>query len=300
MAHARQKIALRVIRAVGFFFCFAQRLLHPRAFGGVVRDAEHFLVAFRPARGPEHVDDATIFADVAVHEIGAATSDQNMCGSFIRLLEIFRVEKLHVAVPDHLVRRVAKQFFTRCADAEESTVFVDHADDVLRVVHDQLVGVQRSFQLELLFAECLFRTPPLADVLDHHEVVPRISVFGADHAGSAFRPHDLAVLADQTLLAGVAVKAVDECVGTLPAVFDVFRNCHAFDGQRREFLFRIAKHFAEAGVHLQEMFVKRDKCHADRRLVENLAVVLLVGNETTGTLPNAVGGQPTRKAGADV
>ena len=100
MAHPREKIALGVVRPVGFFFRFAQRFLNAGAIGHVMRDAEDDLVLRRPGRGPKHVHDAAVLADVTIDEVGdLAGLAQTFAGLFASE-PVIGMNQLDVRTPD--------------------------------------------------------------------------------------------------------------------------------------------------------------------------------------------------------
>src|SRR4051794_9948278 len=70
VTHAREKLALRLVRAVGFITRQLQRLFHLGTLSHIVGNSEKGFRTIRPGRRPENINTRAIFANVAVHKIG--------------------------------------------------------------------------------------------------------------------------------------------------------------------------------------------------------------------------------------
>ena len=153
VAHAGEEIALRAVRAVGRFLRVAQGFLDPLLFGHIVRDADEDFIFRRPARGPEDVDDGAVFAEAAVHKIAPFASG---FGSLLRLPRpgaIFRMHEHEITAADQFIRLVAPEIAAGGVRGQEPSLFVQTADHILRIVHDQEVRLVGGGELLVCFLE---------------------------------------------------------------------------------------------------------------------------------------------------
>jgi hypothetical protein len=75
MTHARKKLTLSLVRAISLGFGFTESSFDSQSLCDVVRYTENGLVSLRPGRRPQHIDQGTVFANVAVNKVGHFSSD---------------------------------------------------------------------------------------------------------------------------------------------------------------------------------------------------------------------------------
>jgi hypothetical protein len=271
VAHPGKKIALGVICPVRFFLGFAERFFDSRPVSHVVRHAENDFVLGGPVSRPKDIDHRTIFAHVAIDEVGDLARRAELPPRFLGFRPVLGMDEVVVTLADQFLGGVTPKLFAGGIHAQEAIIVVHGADDVLRIVHDELVGVQRRLQFAAAFVQGGFALFPLRDVLDHEQEMLRLTLVITNDARGPAYPKDLAVLVDVTFVARPAHRPVQQTLGELPARLDVFAEGDVLRGPFAQLFIGIADHFAEGGVDLKEPFIQGQDRHADRRAFEKLA-----------------------------
>ncbi len=301
MAHPGEKFALGVIGAVRLFLRLAESFLDPGAVGHVVRHAEHDLVRLRPRSRPKHVDQRSVLPRVTINEVRDLSVHPQDLRDLIRHRPVFGANEVDVRPSHQFGRGITPQLLAGGAHADKAAPLIHRADHVLGVVHDELVGVVRGFQLALAFAQRLFRLLPLGDVFHHDQEVARVPIDVPHQAGGAGDPEDFAILPDISSFHRRARPSGQQLLRILFPLRDIVLERDVHRGALRQLALRISHHLAERRVYLVKAFVEAHHRHANGRILEDLAEALLARLERGGPVrdrahfPNAAQARDNEK-----
>jgi len=141
----------------------------------------------------------------------------------------------------------------------------------LRIVHDELVRIERGLELASAFLERGFAGFAFRNVFDHQEEMLGRALLVPQDAGRAAHPKDFAVFVDVTFVACVARRPVQQALGKLPASFDVVGKSDVLGRALAQLLIGIADHLAKRGVDLKKALVECEHRHPNRGALKELA-----------------------------
>src|ERR1700674_1008500 len=282
MAHAGKELTLGLVRAVGFVLRFAESLLDAGALRDVVRYAKHGLVRLRPGSRPKHIDQRPILPRITIHKVGNFSIEQKDLRHRLRHGPAFRTNQVEVGAPGQFHGGVAPDMFAGRAYADVAALAIDGADNVLGVIHDELVGMMGGFQRAFAFTERFLRVFPFGDILDHDEEMTRLPVHVPNEAGRARDPKNLAILADVAPLHRRTGATGEKLLRVLPALGNIVRERNVHGGALLQLLFGIAHHLAKRRIDLRETFVETYDPHSDGRFGKDLAETALACFEGGG------------------
>ena len=145
------------------------------------------------------------------------------------------------------------------------------ADHVERVVHDQLIGLQGGDKRFAAGLQVLLTLFPLGNVLHHYEEIPRLPILVVNQTSGSRRPDDGAVFANIAFLDTARPCPGVHLLGKAHTLLYVFRSGDIQGCAVTQLIVRVAQHLAKPCVCLHESVIQIDGCHANRRVLENLA-----------------------------